>query len=104
MNELKECPFCGSKAYSVMLQGETWIKCNCGVRFSARPYKDEVARTWNRRPVEDELNAKIIELQNELDVFTSALVNVRNIIDVASVKYCQKLLCDAKKRQEEKSK
>ena len=69
MSELKPCPFCGEKAtldYSVMPNRKHWfITCDCcGMMYqytlSQRKY---VKDGWNTRPIEDELRARIAELE-----------------------------------------
>jgi ribosomal protein L37AE/L43A len=56
MDELKPCPFCGSD--DVKQYMDTSIHCRqCGA---------EGGYSWNYRPIEDKLNARIKELEAEL--------------------------------------
>lgn len=67
MDELKACPFCGSSNttldyYEISCPQElgTIVVCNdCGA--SAKSIVD-----WNNRPIEDALNARIAELEQDL--------------------------------------
>lgn len=57
MNELKPCPFCGSKkvAYARSFVGIYMIKCfGCGtiVSFAGKEEKDEASEAWNTRAKE----------------------------------------------------
>jgi ribosomal protein L37AE/L43A len=57
MSELKRCPFCGSNSVMNSVTGDISCK-DCG----ANSHFD-----WNYRPIEDELNAKIVQLTAERD-------------------------------------
>lgn len=68
--ELRPCPFCGETAtldYRVLPFGKHWfITCDCcGMMYqdviSQRKY---VKDGWNTRPIEDELTARIAELES----------------------------------------
>ena len=51
-NELKPCPFCGSKTNMMSLFGMTEFKCNkCGAltSFVGKERKAQAIETWNRR-------------------------------------------------------
>lgn len=64
MTELKRCPFCGSKAVYVHSMAYDWVKCgnmNCHNRATI-----SIRFHWNTRPIEDELQARITELETEL--------------------------------------
>lgn len=68
--ELKLCPFCGSKSASVKEERErygvrTFVACSCGVSLTAYAADVAVSR-WNQRPVEDALRARIAELEAQL--------------------------------------
>ncbi len=63
MSELKPCPFCGSPAYSyhdncIDFAG---VKCNLGGCVCADILITE--NNWNTRPIEDNLIARIAELE-----------------------------------------
>ena len=69
--ELRPCPFCGEKVtldYRVMPNRKHWfITCDCcGMMYqdtlSQRKY---VKDGWNTRPIEDNLIARIVELEAE---------------------------------------
>lgn len=64
MSELKECPFCGIKQLTdeeaeetVAYTGQTRVCDNCGA----------TAKDWNTRPLEDALQARIAELEAEVE-------------------------------------
>ena len=68
MNTLKPCPFCGGKnVLSTELQdGLPFIAyCQCGA--------ENEAENWNTRPIEDELQKRIAELEAEIDQLTARL-------------------------------
>jgi len=65
MSELKPCPFCGSPAYSyhdncIDFAG---VKCDLGGCVCADILITE--NNWNTRPIEDNLIARIVELEAE---------------------------------------
>ena len=65
MSELKPCPFCGSPAYSyhdncIDFAG---VKCNLGGCVCADILITE--NNWNTRPIEDNLIARIAELEEK---------------------------------------
>ena len=71
MSELKPCPFCGSPAYSyhdncIDFAG---VKCDLGGCVCADILITE--NNWNTRPIEDALNARIAELEAEIDQLTA---------------------------------
>ena len=73
MSELKPCPFCGSPAYSyhdncIDFAG---VKCDLGGCVCADILITE--NNWNTRPIEDALNARIAELEAEIDQLTARL-------------------------------
>ena len=53
-SELKSCPFCGQKPKEITLNGEPRVMCLSCVN---------TPDNWNARPIEDELQAKINELE-----------------------------------------
>ncbi len=81
--ELKPCPFCGQKAELVERNGGWTANCSVddfevalgNMRFCpvnspctnlhAKP--ETAARMWNTRPIEDELNERIKELEEEIE-------------------------------------
>ena len=71
MSELKPCPFCGSPAYSyhdncIDFAG---VKCDLGGCVCADILITE--NNWNTRPIEDALNARIAELEGEIERLTA---------------------------------
>ncbi len=75
MSELKACPFCGSEAARIELDGGfAWGECmKCGatskvVLFITDTNDVRIAaavKYWNARPIEDALNKRITELETE---------------------------------------
>lgn len=82
MNELKACPFCGENVdvYKMTrLLGHDhpgFVRCDCVEGVS-------VAR-WNDRPIEDELNAKIAQLEAENDRLASLLHDINSQLEIAT--------------------
>jgi len=78
MNELKPCPFCGTqfshehKYAFISDQGTKWGHVNCchaEVRTSYKDleyWKEDAVNEWNKRPIEDALNAHIRKLEIQL--------------------------------------
>ncbi len=76
MSELKACPFCGSEAARIELDGGfAWGECmKCGatskvVLFITDTNDVRIAaavKYWNTRPIEDELRAEIARLLEKL--------------------------------------
>jgi hypothetical protein len=67
MTELKRCPFCGDDIIDVAWSGEWKVACwNCGLVLheSEKDMIDRAIEIWNHRPIEDELNARIKELEH----------------------------------------
>ena len=88
-DELKACPFCGGNNLSAYLsnQGSSIVYCiNC--------YEDNNGLSrdivgWNTRPLEDELQARITELEDVLEeikdlameTFGSRMVMIADLVD-----------------------
>lgn len=75
MNEgLKPCPFCGGDARTMEMFGGTFVTCgnvNCALDV-------EVTRlTWNTRPVEDALRARIAELERSDELLDAVIAAVQ---------------------------
>ena len=58
MSELKPCPFCGGEAELCYSEVDTFCR-KCNVM--------QETELWNTRPIEDALNARITELEQELN-------------------------------------
>jgi hypothetical protein len=63
MTELKRCPHCGSKAEYVHSMAYDWVRCG---NMNCHNTATISVRYWNTRPIEDELQARITELETEL--------------------------------------
>ena len=65
MSEMKPCPFCGGEADYTQILGNYGrvycFTCDGGIREGRS--KDGVIHNWNNRPIEDELRARIAELE-----------------------------------------
>ena len=61
MEELKPCPFCGSKSVTVCeLYPSSYARCRaCGAEGSLCSSHDEAAAVWNRRTYPKELVVRI---------------------------------------------
>ena len=62
MSELKPCPFCGGSNVKDEPALQVVICMDCGAE------KDTDLGEWNKRPIEDALNARIAELEAELKI------------------------------------
>ena len=64
-NELKPCPFCGSTVGTK--RKDNWVKCcDCSARGSQELDRDTAHISWNNRPIEDALKARVEELEKLL--------------------------------------
>ena len=71
MSELKPCPFCGEPADD---RYNRLAKCSNKSCLMNHWVDDEdffIDDDWNTRPIEDELRARIAELEEEIDQLTS---------------------------------
>ena len=65
MNEkLKPCPFCGGNNIIIAEVLETLYCDDCGCELA-----EDFGGTWNTRPIEDALTARIAELEKDNDEF-----------------------------------
>ena len=68
MSKLKKCPFCGGEAAYTQILGNYGrpheVYCfTCDGGITEGRSKDGVIHNWNNRPIEDELRARIAELE-----------------------------------------
>ena len=70
MSELKPCPFCGGVAQvnTWTMHGITESRCFCPNSDCPNSVRTVALATWNTRPIEDALNARIAELESELKI------------------------------------
>jgi len=76
MNALKPCPFCGSKAFYIKIMGNHEkpheIYCSkCDGAITEGRSEKQVVTNWQTRPIEDELQKRIAELEAEIDQLTA---------------------------------
>jgi hypothetical protein len=64
--ELKPCPFCDGEAYQPDEGVYVWCSNRNCIGTNAVGNTDE----WNTRPIEDELNARIKELERQVRAYT----------------------------------
>lgn len=73
IDELKPCPFCGKCPRPSVRRGRyaepNWKYVGCSSHTGGRIPRD----TWNYRPLEDALNARIAELEAKISAATSGL-------------------------------
>lgn len=65
--ELKPCPFCGSKVELNIIPHDSWssfqVYCEtCDDSFHTTEDKNKTIKLWNTRPVEDYLNQINLEM------------------------------------------
>ena len=66
--ELKPCPFCGGVAQVIntwTMHGITESRCFCSNSDCPNSVRTVALEQWNTRPIEDALNARIAELEEE---------------------------------------
>lgn len=73
MNELKSCPFCGGVAQvnTWTMHGITESRCFCSNSDCPNSVRTVALEQWNTRPIEDELRARIAELEYQLEDWTN---------------------------------
>lgn len=97
--ELKPCPFCGELEHISEEDGYTFDKetyPKCGKCTHNAQAKIDSA-TWNTRPIEDALNARVAELESAL--FTDE-TNLKNIGLEADIRRLEEQLAEAKMANE----
>ena len=100
MTELKNCPFCGSEKDLFSMPREMFISngvsknvgwscicAHCDAHVWGREQEDTEA-TWNARPIEDALQARIDELQFKLDSLCTCIDNPQDERYSINVPYC----------------
>lgn len=70
-DELKQCPFCGTPAKQITM-GSPGVTCPKGCCYMFRDTRENANAAWNTRPIEDELNRRIAELESIVDKFAEA--------------------------------
>ena len=103
MSELKPCPFCGGTKICT----EKGINLNYCDNCSAESNVEH----WNNRPIEDALNARIAELEAEIDKdvdltivgLRKELLNAQSRIAELETKIRHKALCQASEDEEERA-
>lgn len=71
MNELKQCPFCGCKAVSVLVEDVEFVECKNPMCTPTNLTPKE----WNTRATDPRIN----ELNAELDVFRKIRLNTTEL-------------------------
>ena len=74
MNELRPCPFCGSKAEPYILPANTGTCCSdqaCNLHHLFFEIE-----TWNTRPIEDHLHKQLEVAMEALEIFESGLKRI----------------------------
>ena len=68
MSKLKPCPFCGKDEAYLMTDkwGNYYVECEyCGAQINPYDDKEIIVEGWQSRPIEDELRARIAELEDD---------------------------------------
>ena len=71
--ELRPCPFCGGEAQvnTWTMHGITESRCFCSNSDCPNSVRTVAFEQWNTRPIEDELRARIAELEADNDQLTA---------------------------------
>ena len=66
-SELKNCPFCGSRAKFATTTGKYWaVECtNCGAWMSAVVLKFDAITAWNQRDLGSQIREEFTKLVDE---------------------------------------
>ena len=86
--QIKTCPFCGGKEVKLFKEGSIWVvEClQCLAKVGATA-EDDVLDFWNSRPIENELNEKIENLEMENHTLRLALNEIARGFDTDSWDY-----------------
>ena len=76
MSELKPCPFCGKQPVA-QCSSAICINDDCELSDYWRGLEDD---SWNTRPIEDALNARIAELEAEKSILEDQLREANNYL------------------------
>ena len=76
--ELRPCPFCGTlpQANAWIFRGISETRYFCPNQECPLSVRTVTLEQWNRRPIEDALNARIAELELRLDVYNGNMYDV----------------------------
>ena len=86
MSELKPCPFCGGEAQvnTWTMHGITESRCFCSNSDCPNSVRTVALATWNARPIEDALTARIAELEAENNRLAELLHNELSSLEIAT--------------------
>jgi len=87
MSEMKPCPFCGGmpKVNDWTLKGITDKRCFCdNEKCPVYLSKTIAIDDWNTRPIEDELRARIAELEAESERLSQLLHDEMSQLEIAT--------------------
>jgi len=74
--KLKPCPFCGNKNIRKNFGIFPELFCSeCEATIYAYDEHEDLAKSWNTRPLEDALQARIAELQDEINKVNEILID-----------------------------
>ena len=82
--ELKPCGSCGSVEAEIGIVGGAtfWVECSaCGACSSSHDDEYDAITAWNRRPIEDKLQARIDALEWLWDALETRVAKITGDID-----------------------
>ena len=82
--ELKPCGSCGSVEAEIGIVGGAtfWVECSaCGACSSSHDDEYDAITAWNRRPIEDKLQARIDDLEWLWDALETRVAKITGDID-----------------------
>ena len=80
---LQPCPFCGRQPY----EGGGYVSCHTELCLANADYHEPAIgpiTDWNTRPIEDALNARIAELEEENNRLAELLHNELSSVEIAT--------------------